>query len=133
MQATTNDAKSRLVTFSLPAFSLQNICRASSACRFCAASLYSGFISEIALSGEKAKVEENTAIKTRKPIRLKLLLLSPSLQRQCDQPAGWLLGLAGLVTFMTFRLLGRARVHSPAPASIIPGACGNRAGNYHEE
>jgi hypothetical protein len=65
---------------SLPAFSLQNLCRAISACRFCAASLYSGLIPETALSSEKAKVEKNTAIKTRKLTRLKLLLLFLCLQ-----------------------------------------------------
>ena len=46
---------------------------------------------------------------------------------------GWLLCLARLVTFMTFSLFSRARVHSPAPAPIVPSACGDCADNYHEE
>ena len=87
MQPTKKAARSRFITFSLPAFSLQNICRAISACRFCAASLYSGLIPEIALSSEKAKVEGNTAIKTRKLTRLKLLLLFLSLQPPLYKPA----------------------------------------------
>jgi len=73
MQPSTKDAKSRLLTFSLSAFSLQNLCRTSSACRFCAASRYSGAI--IGLSSEKARVGKSTAINTRKLIRLKLSLL----------------------------------------------------------
>jgi len=87
MQPTTKDARSRFITFSLPAFSLQNICRAISACRFCAASLYSGLIPEIALSDETTKKEKNIAIKMRKRTRLKLLLLFLSLQSQFYQPA----------------------------------------------
>jgi hypothetical protein len=34
---------------------------------------------------------------------------------------------------MTFGLSGRARVNSPAPASIVPSASGDCADNYHEE
>ncbi len=116
----------------LPAFSLQNICRAISACRFRAASLYSGLIPEIALSSGKAKVEQNTAI-NRKLILLKMLLLSPNLQRQRGQSAGWLLCLARLDPFMTFSLFSRARVHSPAPASIPPSPYGDCAADYHQE
>jgi hypothetical protein len=86
MQPSTKDAKSRFTTFSLPAFSLQNICRAISACRLCAASLYSGLTPENALSSETTKVEKNTAIKTSKITRLKLLLLFLSFQSQLYQP-----------------------------------------------
>jgi hypothetical protein len=56
------------------------------------------------------------------------LTFSPALQA-----GGWLLCLARLVTFMTFSLFSRTRVHSPAPAPIVPSACGDCADNYHEE
>src|SRR4051812_32102156 len=56
------------------------------------------------------------------------LVFSPS-----RSVGGWLLCLARLVTFMTFGLSGRARVNSPAPASIVPSASGDCADNYHEE
>ena len=53
-----------------------------------------------------------------------LSLSTPALQAR-----GWLLRLARLVTFMTFSLCSSARVHSPAPASIVPSACGDCADN----
>lgn len=75
MQPTTKDARSRFIIFSLPAFSLQNICRTISACRFCATSFCSGLTPAATLSIEKTKLEKNNAVKTRKLIWPKLLLL----------------------------------------------------------
>jgi hypothetical protein len=63
MQATTKDARSRFIIFSLSAFSLQNIWRAISACRFCAASCTRGLRGKLPWLSEKRKVEKTMQLK----------------------------------------------------------------------